>query len=84
MRYCSTLGRPAKSSLSYVSSLSYCENICAKIYRWATYLGMKGNMLRFLFLGLIIWLAIFGLRWLLLGDPGPNDEDTRDGWHGWF
>ncbi len=39
-------------------------------------------MLRFLFLGLVIWLAIFALRWLLLGDPGPNDED--DGWHGWF
>ncbi len=41
-------------------------------------------MLRFLFLGLIIWVGIFGLRWLFLDDPGRNDEDDRDGWHGWF
>ena len=43
-------------------------------------------MLRFLFLGLVISLMIFGLRWLFLGDPGPNEADNpnRDGWHGWF
>jgi hypothetical protein len=41
-------------------------------------------MLTWLFLFVVISLAMFGLRWLLLGDPGPNDEDARDGWHGWF
>jgi hypothetical protein len=41
-------------------------------------------MLAFLCLFVVISLVMFGLRWLLLGDPGPNDADNRDGWHGWF
>jgi hypothetical protein len=41
-------------------------------------------MLRFLFIGLVVWLAILGLRWLFLGNPGPNEADDDSGWHGWF
>ena len=41
-------------------------------------------MLTFLCICVIFSLAMLGLRWLLLGNPGPGDEETRDGWHGWF
>lgn len=32
-------------------------------------------MLAYFCLFVVISLTIFGLRWLILGDPGPNDAD---------
>jgi hypothetical protein len=41
-------------------------------------------MLTYFCLFVVVSLAMLGLRWLVLGDAGPNDEDDRGGWHGWF
>jgi hypothetical protein len=41
-------------------------------------------MLTFLCLFVVVSLAMLALRWLVLGDPGPNEADNDSGWHGWF
>jgi hypothetical protein len=41
-------------------------------------------MLTWICVFVVFSLVMIGLRWLFLGNPGPNEEDDRDGWHGWF